>query len=104
MNLAAARAFLADPPPTINITPNSDGLPGILPVGKMVGALLTYGLIAALAGLVISAIVWAVGGNSSNPQLSHRGKSGVLIALGAAVLIGGARMLIGFFAGVGSSF
>jgi hypothetical protein len=90
----ASRVVLADPP---HISPNDDGLPGVGEAEKIVGALLTFGVIAAVAGLGLSAIVWAVGGNSSNPQLAHRGKSGVLVALVAAVLIGGADVLIQFF-------
>lgn len=90
---------LADPP---HIDPNTNGLPGVSEAEKIVGALLTFGVIAAVAGLVISAIVWAVGGNSSNPQMSHRGKSGVLIALLAALLIGGADVLIQFFWNAGA--
>jgi hypothetical protein len=41
--------------------------------------------------------VWAFGGHSSNPGLQHRGKSGVLVALVAALLIGGANVLVQFF-------
>jgi predicted phage tail protein len=80
-----------------NITPNTTGLPGVDLAQKIVGGLLTFGIIACVAGLVISAIVWAVGGNSSNPQLAHRGKTGVLVALGASLLVGGADALVSFF-------
>lgn len=90
-----------DGPPPIN--PNTDGLPGVGEAEHIVGALLTFGVIAAVAGLVVSAIVWAVGGNSSNPHMAHRGKSGVLIALVAALLIGGANILVAFFWNAGST-
>jgi hypothetical protein len=88
------------PPP---ISPNSDGLPGVGEAEHIVGALLTFGVIAAVAGLAVSAIVWGVGGHSSNPQMAHRGKSGVLIALVAALLIGGANILVAFFWNAGSA-
>jgi hypothetical protein len=85
----------------VNVSPNSSGLPGIGELQNIVGALLTLGLIAALAGLVISAGVWAVGSHSANPVLAGRGKSGVLVAFVAAALTGGAVALINFFAGAG---
>jgi hypothetical protein len=86
----------------INVSPNSSGLPGIGELENIVGALLTVGLIAALAGLAISASVWAVGNHSANPVLSGRGKSGVLVSFVAAALTGGAVTLINFFAGAGA--
>jgi hypothetical protein len=88
---------------TVNISPNTTGLPGIGSLNNIVGALLTIGLIAALAGLVVAAIVWSLGSHSSNPQLAGRGKTGVLVAFGAAVLVGGAMTLINFFAATGGS-
>jgi hypothetical protein len=84
------------------ISPNSSGLPGIAELDKIVGALLTIGLIASLAGLVISAIVWAIGNHSANPTLAGRGKTGVLVAFVAAGLTGGAVTLIHFFAAAGT--
>jgi len=86
----------------IDVTPNSTGLPGITELQNIVGALLTIGLIAALAGLAISAMVWAVGNHSTNPVLAGRGKTGVLVSFVSAVLIGGAVVLINFFAGAGA--
>jgi len=87
----------------MNVSPNTSGLPGITEAENIVGALLTFGLIASLAGLVIAAIVWALGHNSSNPHLAGRGKTGVLVALGAAMLVGGAHVLITFFSGAGAT-
>jgi hypothetical protein len=87
----------------VNVTPNSSGLPGISELQNLVGALLTIGLISALAGLAISASVWAIGNHSANPALSGRGKTGVLVSFMAAALTGGAVALINFFAGAGGS-
>jgi hypothetical protein len=86
----------------VNVTPNTTGLPGITELQNIVGALLTLGLIGALAGLALSSIVWAVGNHSSNPNLAGRGKTGVLVAFVAAALTGGAVVLINFFAGAGA--
>jgi hypothetical protein len=90
-----AMGILAD------VSPNSTGLPGISTLSNIVGALLTVGLIACVAGLVIAAIVWAIGTHSSNPHLSGRGKTGVLVAFAAAILIGGANVLVDFFVSTG---
>lgn len=87
----------------VNVTPNTTGLPGISELQNIVGALLTIGFIAALAGLVISAIVWAIGNHSANPVLAGRGKSGVLVAFVASGLCGGAVALINFFAAAGGN-
>jgi len=81
----------------IHISPNRDGLPGIAALESIVGALLTFGLIAAVAGIAISAIAWAIGSHSGNPHVAGKGKSGVVIALVAAFLIGGANVLVNFF-------
>jgi hypothetical protein len=87
----------------VDVQPNTSGLPGIAELEHIVGALLTLGLLAALAGLLISSIVWAVGSHSANPVLAGRGKTGVLVAFVAAGLTGGAVALIDFFAGAGGS-
>ena len=86
----------------INISPNSSGLPGIGELQNIVGALLTLGLVGSVAGLAVSAIVWAIGSHSANPVLAGRGKTGVLVAFIAAALTGGAVTLINFFAGAGA--
>ncbi|MFW5473135.1 DUF6112 family protein [Knoellia sp. CPCC 206450] len=85
------------------IDPNTSGLPGIAALEKIVGALLTYGLIAAVAGIAISAIAWALGSHSSNPHVAGRGKTGVLVSLAAAMLIGASNTLVSFFQNAGSA-
>src|SRR5690625_6827386 len=64
---------------------------------------MTVGLILAVLALIVSAIVWAYGSNSSNPHLAGRGKLGVLISCGAAVVCGAAVTLVNFFWNVGQS-
>lgn len=81
----------------VHVHPNRTGLPGIEELAQIVGALLTFGLIAAVAGLVISAIAWALGVHAGNPVIAGKGKTGVLVALVAAFLIGGADFLVNFF-------
>jgi len=73
----------------VNITPNSNGLPGVSQLENLVGTLVVVAVIAAVAGVLISAMTWAIGNHGSNPQIVSRGKSGVLVAGVAAVLAGG---------------
>jgi hypothetical protein len=87
---------------SVHVSPNSSGLPGISELTNIVGALLTIGLIASVAGLVLAAVAWAMGSHSANPGLAGRGRSGVLAAFIAAALTGGATELVNFFAGAGA--
>ncbi|EYT55776.1 DUF6112 family protein [Microbacterium oxydans] len=87
----------------IDIDPNSSGLPGIEQLRIIVGAVMTVGLILSVLALIVSAIIWAYGSNSSNPHLAGRGKIGVLISCGAAVVCGASVTLINFFWGVGQA-
>lgn len=86
-----------------NISPNTNGLPGTSEAENIVGALLTFGLIAAVAGIAIASIAWALGSHSANPHMANRGKTGVLVACAAALLVGGADVLVGFFSNAGGS-
>lgn len=90
---------LADDP---GVTANSSGLPGLTQLREIVGALLTFGLVACVAALVISAVVWGLGSNSGNPHMAGRGKSGVLVSAGAALLIGAANAIVTFFSNAGA--
>jgi hypothetical protein len=90
-------------PQDIDITPNDTGLPGIAQLTTIVGAVMTVGLILSALALILSAIIWGFGAHGSNPHLAGRGKLGVLISCGAAVICGAAVTLINFFWNVGQS-
>lgn len=90
-------------PMNIDITPNDSGLPGIAALRTIVGAVMTVGLILSVLALIISAVVWGFGANSSNPHLASRGKLGVLVSCGAAILCGAAVALVNFFWAVGQT-
>jgi hypothetical protein len=49
----------------------------------------TWGLVACVAGLVVSVIVWALVHQEGNYSYVSGGKTGVLVAAGGALLIGG---------------
>lgn len=90
-------------PANVDITPNDSGLPGIAALRTVVGAVMTIGLILSVLALIISAVVWGFGSNSSNPHLASRGKVGVLISCGAAIITGASVTLINFFWNVGQA-
>lgn len=95
--------FAAVLPANIDISPNDSGLPGIAALRTVVGAVMTIGLILSVLALIISAIVWGFGSNSSNPHLASRGKVGVMISCGAAIITGASVTLINFFWDVGQT-
>lgn len=84
------------------VQPNSNGLPGLDVLRKMVGALLTWGLLACVAGLVISVILWALAHHQGNYSQVSSGKTGVLVSAGGALLVGGANAIVGFFSTLGA--
>ena len=90
-------------PLDIDITPNDDGLPGITQLKTIVGAIMTIGLILSVLALIISAIIWGFGANSSNPHLASRGKLGVIVSCAAAIICGASVTLVNFFWNVGQS-
>ena len=96
--LSGSQAIAGDP----GVKPNTNGLPGLGVLQQMVGALLTWGLLACLAGLVISVMMWALAHHQGNYSQVSSGKTGVLVAAGGALLIGGANSIIGFFSTLGA--
>lgn len=96
-------AVLGAIPTGISITPNDSGLPGIAALRSIVGAVMTIGLILSVLALILSAVVWGFGANSSNPHLASRGKTGVLISCAAAIITGASVTLINFFWTVGQT-
>src|SRR3954454_20040796 len=88
---------------TINANPNPAGLPGSVALEKLVGGLAFWGLLGALAGLIISAAVWALSSHSGNYHHSGIGRRGTLVSAGAALLIGAAPAIVAFFENVGNT-
>ena len=76
-------------PMNIDVTPNDSGLPGIGQLRVIVGAVMTIGLILSVLALIVSAIVWAIATAHGNYATASKGRIGVLVAVGAAVLAGG---------------
>jgi hypothetical protein len=76
----------------INITPNSS-LPGTAALEGLVGGLITFVEIICFAALISAAGAWAWGGHSGNYKLSSQGRTGLMWALLALVIVGSANVL-----------
>lgn len=81
--------------------PNPGGLPGSRALQSLVGGVAFWALLASLAGLIISAAMWALSSHAGNYQHAGMGKRGTLISAGAALLIGAAPAIISFFEDLG---
>ena len=82
----------------VNLNPSPNGLPGSEVLQSLINGLGFWALLAALAGVLIGAAVWAVASHTNNHQWSASGKRGTLAAGIAALLIGAAPALVNFFA------
>lgn len=76
-------------------------LPGLATFKGLVLGLIPYALVACVAAFLIGAILWSVGAFGHNPQHSSRGKTTLIVALVAALLVGGAGYLVGWFNDIG---
>lgn len=88
---------------TANVYPDLSGVGGRGTLSSIVGALLTVTLIVAVLMMVISGIIWAVSSSTGNAQSAAKGKAGVFVALGAAVLAGVAITWMNFLLRLGDS-
>jgi hypothetical protein len=98
--VAAGPGFVAGDP---GITANPTGIPGLPALDSIAGGLVAFGLVFAVVGIVVSAICWAVGAHNANSRLAAGGKGGVLVGVGAALLVGGADPLVTFFSNLGGT-
>jgi len=81
--------------------PDPQGLPGTEALQSLISGVAFWALLAALAGLLISAMVWALASNSGNYQYATMGRRGTLVAAAAAFLVGAAPAIVQFFESVG---
>ncbi len=91
-----AAALIADAG-SVTLTPDGTKLPGFPVLQDLANGLGGWALMAAMAGLVIGAVMWAFGHYSQNYQQAYNGRRGVLVSGLAAVLIGGAAQIVNFF-------
>lgn len=73
----------------MNVFPDFGSLGGIGDLKVVIGAMLTIILVVAVLMIIISAIVWAVSSSTGSPSAAAKARTGVFVALGAAILAGG---------------
>lgn len=86
-----------------SVFPDFDALGGTDLILEVLGALLTIVLIFSLLMLLVSIIAWALGASAGNAQVAARGRTGVLVSLGAATLAGGAVVWTNWLIGIGTT-
>lgn len=70
---------------------------------SIIGALLTYGLIVSALMVVVCAASWAIGSSNGSWQTASKAKTGLFVALGGAVLTGGALAWANWLLDVGAT-
>ena len=88
---------------TVTITPGAGNLPGTDQLQQLINGLGTWALMAALAGMLLGAALWALGHHSSNYQQAANGRKGLLVAGFAALIIGAAPALINWLFTLGTA-
>ena len=82
----------------IDLNPAStDDLPGEATLTNLASGIGHWALLAAMLGVIVGGVMWAFGHFSHNYQQSFNGRKGVIVSGVAALLIGGAQTIIGFF-------
>ena len=79
------------------LSPNASSLPGSGTLQQMANGIAGWGLILAVVAVVIGAVTWALGAHSQNLHHAVTGRRTVLVAGGAALLIGASPILVNFF-------
>jgi len=82
-------------------TPSAQALPGSEAITRLLSGFTFWAFLAALAGMLLGAAMWAVGHHASNYQQAASGRKGVIVSGAAALLIGAAPSLVTFFFNLG---
>lgn len=85
------------------IGPDFGAVGGSSQLRQIVGALLTYSLIVSVLMVVACAATWALGSSNGSWESASRAKTGLFVALGGAVLTGGALAWANWLIDVGAT-
>lgn len=72
------------------VHPDVGAIAGEAELGRVVGALLTYGLLTSVLMLITCAAAWAIASSRGSWHAAEKAKTGLLVSLAGAVLVGGA--------------
>ncbi|HEY0259493.1 MAG TPA: DUF6112 family protein [Lacisediminihabitans sp.] len=86
----------------MDVFPDFSGVGGASDLRAIVGALLMFVLIIAVLMVIVCAIVWAIASANGNYHAATRARSGLWVALGAAVLAGAAVAWLNFLLDIGT--
>lgn len=86
----------------VSIRPNSQ-LPGTAQLTALVGGLMTWVLLACVAGVLVGAAMWAVGSRSGHYASANNGRLMVFGGATGALLAGAAVAVVNFAFGVGGT-
>ena len=84
------------------VGPDFGAVGGSSQLRQIVGALLTYSLIVSVLLVVACAATWALSSANGSWQSATRAKTGLFVALGGAVVTGGALAWANWLIGVGA--
>lgn len=71
---------------------------------RVVGALLTYGLLTSVLMLIVCAAAWAIASSRGSWHAADKAKTGLVVSLAGAVLVGGALAWANWLIGIGNQF
>ncbi|MFF2751079.1 DUF6112 family protein [Kitasatospora sp. NPDC058048] len=108
LDLAHHVVVLADPSPPAgggvlpNIAPDKNA-PGAGAFTSLIGALMYYGLLAGIAGLLLGAISFGLGKYFGNHHATTAGRTGMLGSLAATIVVGGGASLVNWAFNLGAT-
>ena len=85
------------------VGPDFGAVGGSADLRQIVGALLTYGLVIAVLMVVACGATWAISSSSGSWQSASKAKTGLSVALGGAVLTGGALAWANWLLDIGAT-
>ena len=85
------------------VGPDFSAIGGAGDLRTIVGALLTYGLVIAVLMVIACAATWAIGSAQGSWQTASKARTGLLVALGGAVLGGGSLVWTNWLLALGAS-
>jgi hypothetical protein len=88
--------------PTVAVYPDLGALAGSDVLVAVAGALLTFTLVVAVLMLIVCAIAWALAASHGNYPVAAKARTGLLVAVGGAVLAGAGVAWINWLLGVGA--
>lgn len=86
------------------VHPEFGALAGEEDLRRVVGALLTYGLLVSVLMLIACAATWAIASSRGSWHAAEKAKTGWFVSLAGAVLIGGALAWTNWLIDIGSQF